>query len=342
MLNFLIILAALAAAFALIVKFLDEVGLQDSGKVRLQKRFEDWWLTVSDMNRLSLALAFATRLSHVVDTYFGVRLISKRAFTRCFVISTLLLVFLLGVFGIYNDRVIGIAPWEAYRETASRLEQVWSDDQKPAKTDAEKAAKQANAELLAIVVRFNTGAWTAAYTVVSLVILVLLNSILLFLSVVYSRLILREIIAAGRVFSTLTLLIANFALLIPGWIVLLLLLTVLFTPWLWLIVPVFLLLSKASFYWTLAFIAGGGIAGLAFGSTPLKVITVAGFLPCVLTAIVTALSAIVLLNRDGFHRVLSSILLKCAEKGPLKVALAVLLIFSGLVFTCFQAARYMR
>jgi hypothetical protein len=157
---------------------------------------------------------------------------------------------------------------------------------------------------------------------------------------VYSRLILREIIAAGRVFSTITLLIANFALVFPVWTVIFLLVTVLFTPLLWLFIPLVFLLSKLSFYWLFAFVAGGSIAGWAFGSGPVKIITLIGFLPCLFAVVVTALSGIVLVNRDRFHGVASWALRLCAEKGPVKVAAATLALIAAVLAAGILVIRY--
>jgi hypothetical protein len=340
--NWLIIFGAVAAILAQAIKVIDEIGLRDSQKASLQKRFEDWWLTVSELDRVTLALVLASKLSLIIDSHLGVRLLSKRAFARSFGIATCILVLLLSIFGIYNGRTIGIAPWEAYRNTATEFEKSWSKEQRPPTTEKEKNRQQAETELRNIVLRYNTNTWAAAYSIVSLSALVLLNAILFFMSLVFSRLVLREIIAAGRVFSTITLLISNFALVFPAWTIVFLLVTILFTPLLWGAVPLVLLLSKSSVYWLLAFIAGGSIASLAFGSAPLKAVTLVGFLPCVFSVVVTGLSGIVLLNRDRFHRILSFVLLRCAEKGPLKVAVVVFLFIAGVIVTVVQAIRYMR
>jgi hypothetical protein len=188
--------------------------------------------------------------------------------------------------------------------------------------------------------RYNSVGWTVAYSVTSLLVLVLLNSVLFFSSVVYSRLILKEIIAAGRVFSTITLLIANFALVFPTWTVVFLLVTILFTPLLWLLIPLAFSLSGVSIYWVLALIAGGSIVGWAFGSIPLKVITLAGFLPCLFAVVVTALSGVVLLYRDRFHDAASWFLRICAEKGPTKVAAALLALLAAIIAAIVLVIRY--
>jgi hypothetical protein len=152
--------------------------------------------------------------------------------------------------------------------------------------------------------------------------------------------ILREIIAAARVFSTITLIIANFALAGPMWITVFLLEMIIFTPLLWFGIPLVYLLSKVSLYWFLAFALGGGIMGLAFGSPLLKSISLLGFLPCVIALAITAFSGLVLLNRNLFHRCATATLLRFAEKGPLKFAGAILFLLGGCLAALIQLLRY--
>jgi len=257
MLNLLLIFGALAAIGAAIMKFLDDVGLRDTQKASFQKRFDDWWHSVSHADRRLFALALAERLSNAVDNYFGARLFSKRALMKSFIVSTCVLVLCLGLTGIQSGRTIGVAPWEAYQRTASQLEAIWSKEQPPPKTEADRQQQQAMKELQKNVMQYNSAGWMVFYSVCSLLVLVFLNSGLFFLSVVYSRLILKEVIAAGRVFSTITLLIANFALVFPVWTVVFLMVTVLFTPLLWLFIPLVFVLSRLSVYWLFAIFAGG-------------------------------------------------------------------------------------
>jgi hypothetical protein len=86
-----------------------------------------------------------------VDIYLGVRLFSKRAFAKCFGVSTCILGLLLGVTGILNGRAIGVAPWEAYQKATSQLDQVWSKLQSLPKMKEEQEQQQAIKDLREIV-----------------------------------------------------------------------------------------------------------------------------------------------------------------------------------------------
>lgn len=126
--NLLIILGALAAIGTLVFKFLDEAWFRDPQKASLQKRFEVWWIKVADADSRTLALALAVKLSQILDDYLGIRLFSKRAFSRSFAASTCILVLTLGLIGIHNGRIIGVAPWVAYQNSAAEFEQLLSKE----------------------------------------------------------------------------------------------------------------------------------------------------------------------------------------------------------------------
>src|SRR5258706_13046073 len=124
---------------------------------------------------------------------------------------------------IRSGHPLGLAPSEAFQNTVTTLEDYWTKVSKNSKspeqmTDVEKQAQQAQQQLQSIVREYSTPGWKACYTVASIIALTLLNSTFFFSSLVYSRMILREMIGAARVFTTVTLLIANFALAVPTWI----------------------------------------------------------------------------------------------------------------------------
>jgi len=344
--NLLLIFGCLIVMIGLLFRFLDDAWIPDSKKAALRERFENWWLAVACADIRTLALALAHKTAQATDFYFGPRLISKRAFLRSFVISTSLLGLLLGLMGIRTGRPLGLAPWQRFEETVTRFDKIWSAQKKNAKpadqmTDTEKQLQQSQQTLEAVVRQYSTSGWKITYSVTSLVALTGLNSVFFFSALIYSRMILKEIIAAARVFSTVTLLLANFALAGPTWILVFLLEMVIFTPWLWLGLPAVYYLSKVSLYWLAAFISGGSIIGLAFGSSLISV-SLLGFLPCVLALMVTALSGLILLNRNLFHKLAIAVLLRCAEKGPLKVGAALMILLGGSLAALIQLLRYWR
>jgi hypothetical protein len=86
--SLVIYLGAIWVTALAIVKFLDETWLLDEDKRRLKERFEAWWVTVENLDRQKFALAVATKISKLLDSYFGSRLFSKQVVWRCSSIST--------------------------------------------------------------------------------------------------------------------------------------------------------------------------------------------------------------------------------------------------------------
>jgi hypothetical protein len=179
--------------------------------------------------------------------------------------------------------------------------------------------------------KYDTITFAVIYSISFLLILVLLNSLLCFCSLVFSRMILREIIAAGRPFSTIALLVTNFVLVISVSSVFLLLLTVLATPLAWYFLPFIYGLSRQSFQLFLLIIFTGGIASWIFGSASLKLVTIISLLPCVLALGVSVFSGAAMIWRNAFHFCVSAILLRCAEKGPLTVIVGTSVMVASLV-----------
>jgi hypothetical protein len=337
--NFFLILAALAGIGAALMKYFGEV-LRDPEKEALQKRFDDWWRAVSNTNNHVFALTLAKQLSQWLDNYFGGRLISKRAFGRSFYLSSFLLVLGLGLTGVHNGQTIGLAPWTSYHQ-AMQVFQMSLSHQLPTPTnEVTQQQERALRQIQQTILKYNTTTWTIAYSVISLLALALLNTTLFFLSLIYSRMILREIIVAGRVFSMTVLLIANFALLVPAWLITFLLDTALLQPLLWTFIPITYFFTEVSIFWLLGIITGGSIVNLAIGNRSLEAITLIGFAPCIFIVCVTVFSALTLLNREKFHSFLCWFLKVCVEKGPAKVTGATLALVASVLGAVLLVFRY--
>jgi len=342
--NVLLLAAGLATIAAAFLKFLDEAWVSNSKKDDLQTRFTNWWYAVEESDSRKLAVIVATKVSQTADFYLGTRLLSRRAFTRSFTIGSAFLALVLGLTGIRTGRPLGLSPWQSLREAAQAYNTNWENQQsarslKP-QTDSDKKVQQFEQQLKFAVDHYTTTKWQVIYSVASLLLLLILNGCFFFSSLVYSRLILREIIAAARVFSTMTLLLANFAFTLPTWALFFALEIIVFTPWLWLALPAVYILSKVSIYWLLLFLAGGGIGGLAFGSPGLKLTSLVGFTPCFLALLITLISGVILQKRKLFHRLASCILFQFATKGPLKFTVAFLALMAVALGALVTVLRY--
>jgi hypothetical protein len=315
----------------------------------LRQKFEDWWLTVVDLDKLKLALACTFKLNNVVDNILGANLFSRRAFWRTSLAASGLLVASLSFIGLLNHQMFAVQPWVNYRETAEAVEKYvpqlesnyvaiatkpsstnlypqlvvaqlpTTNDLSTTNTIATKELVEALESIKQTTKKYDTSAFAAIYSVCFLLILVFLNALLCFFSMVFSRLIMREIILAARPFSTIALLVTNFVLVINVASVFLLLITALSTPILWYFLPLIFGLSKQSFSIFILILFSGEIASWIFSSAALKLVTLIAMLPCVLVFGVCVFSGAAMIWRNAFHKCVSAVLLRCAEKGPLTI-----------------------
>jgi hypothetical protein len=120
LLNLTILIFCLLVISAAVTKFLD-VWLLDDEKRRLREKFESWWLVVSDYDHLKFALVCTQAFNRFTDLFFGEKLFSKKAFFRCSVIATGLLVGSLAFTGLLNHRLLAIVPWDNYHQSCKTV-----------------------------------------------------------------------------------------------------------------------------------------------------------------------------------------------------------------------------
>jgi hypothetical protein len=119
--NLIFLSGCLLGIPVLIAKYLDEAWLRDEEKRKLRARFESWWLTVVDYDRLKLALVCTRAFNRLTDVIFGEKLLSKKAFYRCSVLASGLLVASLAIAGLFNHQVLGVMPWVSYHESCKAV-----------------------------------------------------------------------------------------------------------------------------------------------------------------------------------------------------------------------------
>jgi hypothetical protein len=117
MYNLILLICALVGIPILVAKFLDDVWLRDEQKRQLRTRFESWWLTVADYDRMRFALICTLAFNHFADIFFGEKLFSKKAFIRCSTIATGLLISSMAVLGLFDHKTLAVAPWVSFQES---------------------------------------------------------------------------------------------------------------------------------------------------------------------------------------------------------------------------------
>jgi hypothetical protein len=375
MLNLAILIFCLLGISAAVTKFL-EVWLRDGQKQRLREKFESWWFLASDYDRLKFALICTQAFNRFTDVFFGEKLFSQKAFCRCSVIATGLLIASLAFTGLLNHQLLGIVPWQNYHQSCDVVNSladtiagsglpaagkitnavVYSPNAflfgttnedgaggglfvayyfgkkiSDANTNLTQAKKWAD-DLTTIrkgVEKYDTPQNAAIYSIAYYVILLIANVALCFCSLILCRIVLREICAADRIVSAVSLLISNFFVLLIISSISLLALLILSVPLLWLLLPFFPVVAKQSFLVFVILVLAASFGIWTMNCVPLNVIILIAFLPSFFAVFATFFSVVLILGRNPFHSFISAVLLRCAEKSPLLVIGAVF----GLIIT---------
>jgi hypothetical protein len=343
----------------LIAKFLDEIWLMDEQKNQLRAKFELWWLTVADYDRLQFALVCTKACNHFADTLFSKGLLSKTAFYRCAIIASGLLLASLSISGISNNQLLGVMPWENFRQSCAAVD-AYADTivnsgmtgrpvtqntttditgtnvedlhgqfyvgyyfAKRSDTDSKLPPQELWSNIVASirqsVARHNTTNNVVFYSIGYYLLLVAANIVLSFCSLVCCRVVLREICATGRPLTTVALLFTNAASVLVIASVVLLLLIMMALPLSWLLIPLARTIARKSLI-----IFGAMLLCASFGSWgldcfPLKLIVIIAFLPSMFSICAALFSLATILCRNIIHAVVSALLLRCAERSPLFV-----------------------
>ncbi len=378
-----------------VTKFFEH-WLLDPQKRRLQEKFELWWLTVSDLNKLHFALAFTRAYNRFNDFFFGEKLFSKRAFLRCSIISTGLLVGSLGLTGVINHRLIGIAPWENYHQSCGFVSELADficnsgitnsapidknhtglitvtnsflssqttfvfistnrngnegglsvqyffgkkvSDTNTNLTQAEQWAKDL-VVLRAGVEKYDTAKNATIYTIAYFIGLIAINALLSYFALILSRIVLREICSTARVISSISLCLSNFFLVLFLSSFSLIALLIASIPLFWLLLPLAPLVAETSFLTFIMLICGASLGVWSINCIPLNIVIVITFLPGILAALAAFASIIFVLGRNPLHKLISAVLLRCAEKSPIAVISACFALVIAIITALAQLIR---
>jgi hypothetical protein len=337
-------------------------------KKKLAKYFEQWWLNVAYLDRLKFALACAAKVEGILTSIFGNDLFSKRTFKRCFFVSNVFLVSSLAVVGFINHKPFGITPWQNYLASGNFLLAVGDGMMQQARTM--KPIKHQDSTMLEIVstnrsvaainntnlevvstneitpemqvsnavvkihqtvAKYTTVPYSILFSIIFFSILLFCNTVLFFFSLVFCRMIIREIVVVGRTLSTFSLLITNLFITFNFASTILLFLLIVENPVGWVWVPIFLLIAQHS-------LVGSGVT-FSFSETmawlisdaALRLTVLIAFLPSVFALLVTLLSFITLRWRNGIHRCVTALLLRCESKGPFVVIAGIIALISALL-----------
>lgn len=173
--------------------------------------------------------------------------------------------------------------------------------------------------------------YIVAYSLAYFLLLFSVNTVLFIGSLVLCRITLREIVISGRLISALALVFTNIVLLFSFAIGLLLFMTLLAVPLLWLFFPTAYFAAKESIYTFVVFLSGAALVVWIMSGISAKLVALIALLPNLFAAIVGGFSVLAIKWKKLFYVTVSGILIRCVDNNPLTVILVTVVFISGLI-----------
>lgn len=180
-----------------VASMVEEQWLLETQRQKLTNRFTTWWFSVQEMGPWVLAIAVARGVSDILGTFFGERVFSKKAFKLSATIGTTLLLGCIAASALTGK---DIRPWRELSEAINVTKRVAESEIKEQSQTASELA-ELRRTIRDTAVRFDTLAWRITYSTAFYLFIGSANAITFFLSIALSRLILREVVASGRIFT---------------------------------------------------------------------------------------------------------------------------------------------
>lgn len=268
----------------------------------LNQTFNAWWLTVRGMEARAFAVALAAVCVAFLNRVLGPGIFSIRSV----VISTMLgAIFLLTFLAGALTVGVHFTPFKNYNDSMQEMLKMADQPIRENQTqEMRQADEQLKGTLREVVATFNTRFWKCCYVAFFVVALVLSNSVVFFLSVIFARLLLGEIAATGRFLSVGALLIVETQFLLFISTLYLVFIGILSFPAMWIAVPAGYYLGSSG---AAGLVITGFVVGLAggviwfVGSPVLKLAVLIAFGPSVFAIFVSLASAIIIANRNFLH-----------------------------------------
>jgi len=317
----------------------------DAEKSKLREylaRFEE---QLQDSSPWAVLIAPLRFCSSICDQYFGTRLLSKYSFIRCARLNIVLLFSALFITGIFTKPLfnLGPAPWSFYDEIINVTNIGIQNAEKNAEV-MKNPDTQKYFELFKDYMKVFDYRWAKLCYIIGFFILALIcTTILGFLSMVFTRGLLREIIQFEAPIMLFAVVVFNLIL------VSLLVTAVISILCLYIIPPLFVLFIIALYCsfkcptFGLIFLPIGfsitALFGWLFAPPFIKIIALIGFVPPILLSLLSLLALILRYWRDSIANVLIAFCRRSIDhpKGPHVIGFAAIGIIAAIIglFVCF-------
>jgi hypothetical protein len=305
-----------------IVTFLEDRWVSPKTSKDLSARFESLWFELDAMKPVQLAIALARNTSDLLDGVFGDAIFSMLAFKRASRLATGMLFFLIFLF-ICIGQVVN--PLTEFTDTVKALKM------RPPALSAELKQNEMEKKVAAVAEQLDNGVWRGTYFSALCLTMIVANAGVFFLSLAFSRRILRAIWKAKDVFTSIILLTVNcFAALVAASLLLEFYSIIVFPALSGLPILAYFL-TKISIAWLLVSFFNGAVAAWAFGNNPLRFIAAVSVLPSIATILISFLSGIAIWQKKRVHTACGYLLDKGAGQKPISALFGIFVIL-GLDF----------
>jgi hypothetical protein len=299
----------------------------------LRVTFDRWWNSVQGMSKQAFVVALANIAVEFMKYIFGPRIFSRRSVAWSAVLGAgaLLLVLLIGW-----TAEVTLTPFANYDQSIKILHKVAEHPVREGASEEQQQADEAiKTTLKETVAYFDTLFWKYVYTAFFVFSLFILNGTAFFISVIFARFLLSEIVATGRLLSVGALFIVEAEFLLVGSTLYLILISLLSFPAMWLTVPAAFFMGtsgKVGFIFTFGLIAAAGGLIWFLGSAALKLIVCIAFGPLLLASFISLLSVIIIFNRRFLQWIVCNVLFRIGRSDRPLVAAFTILTFVALAY----------
>ena len=179
--------------------------------------------------------------------------------------------------------------------------------------------------------KYDTLSYMLAYSTIFFLLLFTINAFLFVVSLVFCRVMLREIAATRRILSTASLIFTNVITVFSLCCFLLFFLTFLAIPLFWVLIPAMKVVADESLATIVVFLLSASITLWIMAGGSAKLVVLIAFLPSAFAGIVGLFTLLAIKWRNAFHFIVSFILIRCVEKSPILFLVAMVTFISGVL-----------
>ena len=328
----LLIISACIGLTIAIVKFL-EVWIGDNEKHKLQSKLEDLWIQIDDSSPKNIAIFPLGILDTFYNAILGNEIFSKKAYFRSSIISTLVLLSLLLISGMYTGHLLSIEtpPWKLWDELSHyALDKNTANKNFLVKEEMTEIEKEKVKEKYKL---YGSAKWKFGHAILFTFSTILLNAFFDATSLSMTRLMLREALISKSILVLICILFTNLIIALLLSTLAILLVMIFYMPISYVLVYVLFDLLIAHPAWTIIGVFALMVGTWTLSGLWLKIVGLTTVLPIVLLCFTILFYFILYPMRFRLHALSSNFLLNAVnhEKGVIAFCIVLLGVIGSIV-----------